>query len=143
MCLKFSKLYDVGTLNLCLETPGTMQKGSAQLDHLAWRKRPKWAISGQLQKTPIFLQVMDVFSGQGDQIELISFSLCQVSQDTSLEYTQNIILVTLKFHLVTMFFGLFVTTLDTRCLNLNTFCRSDSPYTYYHYFSVKIACPCN
>ena len=44
-----------------------------------------------------------------------SFSLCQASRDTSLEYPQHIILITLKFHLVTMFFGLFVTTLDTCC----------------------------
>jgi hypothetical protein len=32
---KFSKLYVGGTLNLCLETPGTMQKESAQFDHTA------------------------------------------------------------------------------------------------------------
>ena len=30
---KFSELYDVGTLNLCLETPGTMQKESAPSNH--------------------------------------------------------------------------------------------------------------
>ena len=40
---KFSKLYDVGTLNLCLKTPGTMQKESAQSDHPILRKRPKSA----------------------------------------------------------------------------------------------------
>ena len=38
---KFSQLYVVGTLNLCLGTPGTMQKESTQSDHLARRKRPK------------------------------------------------------------------------------------------------------
>jgi hypothetical protein len=30
---KFSELYDVGTLNLYLETPGTMQKELTQSDH--------------------------------------------------------------------------------------------------------------
>jgi hypothetical protein len=37
---KFSELYVVGTLNLCPETPGTMEKESAQSDHPAQRKRP-------------------------------------------------------------------------------------------------------
>ena len=38
---KFSELYDVGTLNLCLKTPGTMQKESAPSDHPVQRKHPK------------------------------------------------------------------------------------------------------
>ena len=38
---KFSELYVVGTLNLCLGMPGTMQKESAQSDQPARRKRPK------------------------------------------------------------------------------------------------------
>ena len=38
---KFSELYDVGTLNLCLETPGKMQKESAPSDHPVQRKHPK------------------------------------------------------------------------------------------------------
>ena len=37
---KFSELYVVGTLNLCLKTPGTMQKESDQSDHPVLRKRP-------------------------------------------------------------------------------------------------------
>ena len=40
---KFSELYDVGTLNLCLKTPGIMKKKSAQSDHHVLRKRPKCA----------------------------------------------------------------------------------------------------
>ena len=40
---KLSELFDVGTLNLCLKTPGTMQKKSAQSDHPVLRKRPQFA----------------------------------------------------------------------------------------------------
>ena len=39
---KFSELYVVGTLNLCPETPGAMQKKSAQSNHPAQRKRLFW-----------------------------------------------------------------------------------------------------
>ena len=42
--------------------------------------------------------ILDVFSGQDDQIEPIPFALCQASQDTSLEYQQHIIPRTLNFH---------------------------------------------
>jgi hypothetical protein len=38
---KFSDLYDVGTLNLYLRMPDTMQRESALSDHPARRKRPK------------------------------------------------------------------------------------------------------
>ena len=38
---KFLELYDVGTLNLCLKTPGIMQKESAPSDQPVQRKRPK------------------------------------------------------------------------------------------------------
>jgi hypothetical protein len=38
---KFSELCDMGTLNLCLEMPGTMQKESAPSDHPVQRNRPK------------------------------------------------------------------------------------------------------
>ena len=38
---KFSEVDDVGILNLCLKTPGTMQKESAPSDHPVQRKRPK------------------------------------------------------------------------------------------------------
>jgi hypothetical protein len=37
------------------------------------------AVSGQHQNIPIFLHVLDVFSGQGDQIELIPFALNKAS----------------------------------------------------------------
>jgi hypothetical protein len=40
---KFLELYDVGTLNLCLKTPGIMPKESAQSDHPVLRKLPKRA----------------------------------------------------------------------------------------------------
>ena len=33
--------------------------------------------------------IFDIFSGQGDRIELIPFALCQASRDTSLEYQQQ------------------------------------------------------
>ena len=40
---KLSEMYVVGTLNLCPETPGTVQKGSDQFDNPVQRKRPKHA----------------------------------------------------------------------------------------------------
>ena len=94
---KFSELYDVGTLNLCLRMPGTMQKESAQSDHPARRKRPKCGPILLFQNIQIFMNVLDVFSGQGDLIELIPCALCQASRDTSLEYPHHIISRTLKF----------------------------------------------
>ena len=39
--LKFSELFVVGTLNLCLEPPGTTQKKSAGSACPVQRKRPK------------------------------------------------------------------------------------------------------
>ena len=39
--LTFSEIFDVGTLNLCLKTPGTMEKKSAQSDYPVSRKHPK------------------------------------------------------------------------------------------------------
>ena len=76
---KLSELYDVGTLNLCLETPGTMQKESAQSDHPVQRKLPKCSeILGYFETTKSD-HILDVFSGQGGQIELIPFALCQAS----------------------------------------------------------------
>jgi hypothetical protein len=38
-----------------------------------------FAVSGQPQNTPIFMHILDVFSGQGDRIELIPFLLSQTS----------------------------------------------------------------
>ena len=43
----------------------------------------------QCQNIPIFDNVLDVFSRQGDRIELIPFALSQASSDTSLDYTQG------------------------------------------------------
>jgi hypothetical protein len=43
-----------------------------------------FAVSGQRQNIPIILHILDVFSGLGDQIDMIPFALCQGSQDTSL-----------------------------------------------------------
>ena len=94
---KFSELYDVGTLNLYLRMPGTMQKESAQPDHPAWRKCPKRGPILLFQNIPIFMNVLDDFCRQGDRMELIPFALCQASRDTSLEYPHHIIPRTLKF----------------------------------------------
>ena len=69
----------MGTLNLCLVMPGTLQKESAQSDHPTLRKRPKRGLNLSFQNIPIFINVLDVFSGQGKRIELISFALCQAS----------------------------------------------------------------
>ena len=95
--LKLSKLYDVGTLNLYLRMPGTIQKESAQSDHPARRKRTKCGPILFFKNIPIFINALDVFSGQGDRMELIPFALCQASRDTSLEYPHHIISRTLKF----------------------------------------------
>ena len=59
---KFLELYVVGTLNLCLGMPGTMQKESAQSDHPARRKHPKCGPILLFQNIPIFLNILDVFS---------------------------------------------------------------------------------
>ena len=80
-----------------LRMPGTMQKESAQSDHPARRKRPKCGPILLFQNIQIFMNVLDVFSGQGDLIELIPCALCQASRDTSLEYPHHIISRTLKF----------------------------------------------
>ena len=64
-------------------------------------KQQMWsnfAVLGKRQNIPIFLQYFDVFSGQGDRIQLIPFALSQASRDTSLDYPQHIIPRTLKFH---------------------------------------------
>ena len=55
-----SKCFVVGSLNLCL-------------------KKPDFAVSGQHQNSPIRMHILDVFSGQGDRIELNTFSLSQTS----------------------------------------------------------------
>ena len=73
-----------------------MQKESAQSDHPARRKRPKCGPILLFQNIQIFMNVLDVFSGQGDLIELIPCALCQASRDTSLEYPHHIIPKTLK-----------------------------------------------
>jgi hypothetical protein len=78
---------------------------------------------------------LDVFSGQGDQIEPIPFALSHASWDTSLDYPQRIITRSLKFHFFEVdppfrdpqkyllmkkncfpvFSYILVTTLDTCC----------------------------
>jgi hypothetical protein len=79
----------VGTLNLRLQKPGTMQK--AQCQNKMFKMWTDFAVSGHHQDNPICMHVWDVFFNQGDRIELIPFALCQVSQDTSLVYQQHII----------------------------------------------------
>ena len=49
-------------------------------------------------KTAKFDHIFDVFSGQGNRIELIHFALSQASWDTSLDYPQHTIPRTLKIH---------------------------------------------
>jgi hypothetical protein len=55
--------------------PGTMQNESGQSDLPARKKHPKRGPVLSFQDIPIFMNVLDVFCGQGDQIELISFAL--------------------------------------------------------------------
>jgi hypothetical protein len=98
---KFSQSYVVGTLNLYLKRPGTMQKKSDQSDHPVLRKRQKHSVLMEYltsAKTAKLDHILDIFSGQVDRIEPIPFTLCQASQDTSLEYQQHIIPRTLNFH---------------------------------------------
>ena len=66
----------VGSLNLCLKKPDSLQKESAQSDHPALSKRLK---CGQRQNIPIFQHILDIFSRQDGQIELIPFALSQAS----------------------------------------------------------------
>ena len=87
----------MGTLNLCLETPGTIQKKLGQSDHPIERKRPKHSKFWGYFETTKSDHVLEVFSGHSDRIELIPFALCQASQDTSLDYPQHIIAKTLNF----------------------------------------------
>ena len=67
-----------------------MQKQSAQSDHPAGRKLPKCTKSAKSD------HILDIFSGQGAQIELIPFALFQASPDRSSEYPQHSIQRTLK-----------------------------------------------
>ena len=57
----------MGTLNLCFDTPGTMQKELAQSDYPVRRKHPKSGLR--------FINILDIFLGQGNLIELISFAM--------------------------------------------------------------------
>jgi hypothetical protein len=78
---KFSDYYVVGSLNFCPETPGTMQKELAQspCPEITSKIWSDFAVLGRDQNIPIKLHVLDVFSGQGKQIDLIPFALCQES----------------------------------------------------------------
>ena len=66
---KFSQLYVVGTLNLYLKTPGTMQKESDQSDHPVMRKRPKCAV---------LLEYFDVGLKEQNRTTFWTFSLGRV-----------------------------------------------------------------
>ena len=61
---KFSKVPFVGTLNLCLETPDTMQKTKSWSDHHVMRKCPKTAEIIQSFFTK-FLTVLERFLSPG------------------------------------------------------------------------------
>jgi hypothetical protein len=94
-----SDYYVVGTLDLCQEKPDPMQKESGPT---CWEKTSKtclnFGIFWRLPKSAKLDHILEVFSRQGDRIELIPFALLKASSDTSLEYPQRIILRTLKFH---------------------------------------------
>jgi hypothetical protein len=62
------------------------------------QKVPKYRIFWHLPRSVKSDNILEVFSGQGDRIELIA--LFQASLDTSLEYPQHIIPRTLKFQFV-------------------------------------------
>ena len=68
-----------------------MQKESAQCEQPARRKNTECGLERG------FIDVLDVFSGQGNLIELISFGMCQASRDTCLEYAHQIVPRTLDF----------------------------------------------
>ena len=86
-----SKVPFVGTLNLCLETPDTMQKTRHKSELPGLRKRPKTVENWVKSNFLFFLQFLDVFSSYDDRINFSSFALCQASQDTSLEYPQRVL----------------------------------------------------
>ena len=65
---KISKVAFVSTLNLCLETPDTMQKTKIWSDHHVMRKRPKTAEIMQSLILLNFQQFFNVFSAQEDRI---------------------------------------------------------------------------
>ena len=79
-----------------------MQKKSAQSDRPTQRKRPKCVrillISANSKIAQYFGTFVRVFSKHNGPIEPIPFALVQASSDTSLEYPQHRISVTLKFH---------------------------------------------
>ena len=87
--LSFPENHVVGTLNLYLRVPDSMQKESAQSDHPALRKRPKTDDLTNIQNMSTFRHIMNVFSVLSYPIELIPFALSQTFWDTSLEYPQH------------------------------------------------------
>ena len=108
----------MGTLNLCLEMPGTMQKESAQFDHTVRRKRLKRAE---------ILQYFDIDLKWQNLTTFCTFSLRFHfwGADPPLRGVKPYFSVkTKKFP---VFLGLLVTTLETCCKNWITFCQSDTP----------------
>ena len=73
----------MGSLNLCLMEPDSLQKKLAYFLPAGFEKTSKmWSdfdVLGQRQNIPIFWHVLDVFSGQGDRIEPIPFAMSQAS----------------------------------------------------------------
>ena len=69
----------VGTLNLCLKMPDTVQKTRTQSDQPGLRKHPETTEICKNSKIGIFHQFFDNFSAQDDRIEFWSFALCQAS----------------------------------------------------------------
>ena len=82
----------MGTLNLCLKMPDTMQKTRHKSDHPGLRKRSKTIENWVKSNFVLFQQFLDVFSSHDNRINFSSFALCQASQDTSLEYPQRVLL---------------------------------------------------
>ena len=87
--LSFSENHVVGTLNLYLRVPYSMQKESAQSDHPVLRKRPKTDDLTIIKNMSTFRHIMNVFSVLSYPIELILFALIQAPWDTRLEYPQH------------------------------------------------------
>ena len=78
--------------------PGSLQKELAQSDHWGLRKHPKCFILAVVLKLRVILHILAVFSDLRGLIELIPFAMSQASWDTSLDYPQHIIPITLKIH---------------------------------------------
>ena len=86
-----SKVPFVGTLNLCLKMPDTMQKTRNWSDIPGLIKRSKTVENWVKSNFVLFQQFFYFFSSHDDQINFLSFAMCKASQDKSVEYTQRVL----------------------------------------------------